>query len=41
METGLGLTYTKDENFGEWYSEVVIFQSSVFVPHLLMEMHDA
>lgn len=21
-ETGLGLTYKKDENFGEWYSEV-------------------
>ncbi|XP_020594025.1 proline--tRNA ligase, cytoplasmic-like [Phalaenopsis equestris] len=20
-ETGLGLTYKKDENFGEWYSE--------------------
>ncbi|KAJ6798553.1 proline--tRNA ligase, cytoplasmic isoform X1 [Iris pallida] len=23
-ETGLGLTYKKDENFGEWYSEVVV-----------------
>lgn len=21
-ETGLGLTHKKDENFGEWYSEV-------------------
>lgn len=21
-ETGLGLTYKKNENFGEWYSEV-------------------
>ena len=21
-ETGLGLSFTKDENFGEWYSEV-------------------
>lgn len=21
-ETGLGLSYKKDENFGEWYSEV-------------------
>ena len=21
-ETGLGLSVTKDENFGEWYSEV-------------------
>ncbi|GAB2233627.1 hypothetical protein Droror1_Dr00002853, partial [Drosera rotundifolia] len=20
-ETGLGMTYKKDENFGEWYSE--------------------
>ncbi|KAH0461004.1 hypothetical protein IEQ34_008579 [Dendrobium chrysotoxum] len=23
-ETGLGLTYKKDESFGEWYSEVVV-----------------
>ncbi|KAL0369523.1 UNVERIFIED_CONTAM: Proline--tRNA ligase, cytoplasmic [Sesamum angustifolium] len=23
-ETGLGLSYKKDENFGEWYSEVVV-----------------
>lgn len=23
-ETGLGLSYKKDENFGEWYSEVSI-----------------
>lgn len=23
-ETGLGLTHKKDENFGEWYSEVVV-----------------
>ncbi|MBA0861983.1 hypothetical protein Goshw_015661, partial [Gossypium schwendimanii] len=23
-ETGLGLSFTKDENFGEWYSEVVV-----------------
>ncbi|KAL9267640.1 Proline--tRNA ligase, cytoplasmic-like protein, partial [Drosera capensis] len=23
-ETGLGMTYKKDENFGEWYSEVVV-----------------
>ncbi|CAN1309611.1 Proline--tRNA ligase, cytoplasmic [Linum perenne] len=23
-ETGLGLTFKKDENFGEWYSEVVV-----------------
>lgn len=23
-ETGLGLTHKKDENFGEWYSEVLI-----------------
>ncbi|XP_020570832.1 LOW QUALITY PROTEIN: proline--tRNA ligase, cytoplasmic-like [Phalaenopsis equestris] len=23
-ETGLGLTYKKDENFGQWYSEVVV-----------------
>lgn len=25
-ETGLGLTYRKDENFGEWYSEVCIMR---------------
>ncbi|XP_040363306.1 proline--tRNA ligase, cytoplasmic isoform X1 [Rosa chinensis] len=24
-ETGLSLTKKKDENFGEWYSEVVVF----------------
>ncbi len=24
-ETGLGLTKKKDENFGEWYSEVWYF----------------
>lgn len=23
-ETGLGLTFKKDENFGEWYSEVIV-----------------
>ncbi|KAL5837812.1 hypothetical protein ACOSQ3_014981 [Xanthoceras sorbifolium] len=23
-ETGLGLSFKKDENFGEWYSEVVV-----------------
>ncbi|CAL5433592.1 unnamed protein product [Camellia sinensis] len=23
-ESGLGLFYKKDENFGEWYSEVVV-----------------
>ncbi|KAG6502279.1 hypothetical protein ZIOFF_042168 [Zingiber officinale] len=25
-ETGLGLTHRKDENFGEWYSEVCIMR---------------
>lgn len=24
-ETGLGLSKKKDENFGEWYSEVSVF----------------
>lgn len=24
-ETGLGLSVKKDENFGEWYSEVCLF----------------
>lgn len=23
-ETGLGLSHKKDENFGEWYSEVLL-----------------
>lgn len=24
-ETGLGLTYKKDEDFGNWYSEVCLY----------------
>lgn len=28
-ETGLGLSYKKEENFGEWYSEVCIAPSGL------------
>ncbi|MCD9643449.1 hypothetical protein HAX54_030917 [Datura stramonium] len=28
-ETGLGLSYKKDENFGEWYSEVVVIGETI------------
>lgn len=28
-ETGLGLTNKKDENFGEWYSEVGFVSSNL------------
>lgn len=30
-ETGLGLSYKKDENFGEWYSEVRVHRHSSLV----------
>lgn len=35
-ETGLGLTYKKDENFGEWYSEVFDLRFYFWLIYLAM-----
>lgn len=40
-ETGLGLSYKKDDNFGEWYSEVCLRFSVLYfwVPPMIVCKH--
>lgn len=39
-ETGLGLSYKKDENFGEWYSEVWEWKHTTWTSFLSDKLYD-